>query len=303
MVGTGTHRCPRSLSRVWRLGATGVPHPQDGNTLESNAQFYLDLCRRGAEAQLDILCLPEIMLQVGLPSTPADVARFAVTVPGKEIEPFQWLAQDAKMALCFSVWERDQELIHNTAVLIDRTGQIVGKYRKVHLALPSEPWQGITPGHDFPIYDLGNAKIGMNICMDSSASESMRVPARKGAEILLMPIMGDHRATSQWDGSADVFDHERWRMIHSVHAMDNQLTVVTSVNRGIGSGIFAPHGEVLAYSDGAMPIVWADVDLSYNPRPWSGCTARGMLWAERREPAYSLLVKTDEPFLLPGNSP
>lgn len=283
-------------SRMWRLGATGIPHPRENNTLESNARFYLNLCHQAAEANVDILCLPEIMLQVGMPKSAADVARLAVTLPGKEIEPFQEVARSARMALCFSVWERNRELIHNTAVLIDKDGELAGKYAKVHLALPSEPWQGITPGHDFPVFALENCTIGMNICMDSSASESMRVPARRGAEVLLMPIMGDHRATSQWDGSADVFDMERWRMIHCVHAMDNQLYIVTGVNNGIGSGVFSPHGEMLACSDGTMPVVWADVDLNYNPRPWSGCTARGMLWAERREPAYAPLFEMAEPF-------
>jgi predicted amidohydrolase len=279
-----------------RLGATGIPHSRHNNTIESNTRFYLDLCHKAADAHVDILCLPEIMLQVGMPSTAADVARLAVTVPGKEVEPFQELAQATEMALCFSVWERERELIHNSAILIDKWGDIAGKYHKVHLALPSEPWQGITPGHDFPVYSLDDLVVGMNICMDTSASESMRVPARKGAEILLMPIMGDHRATPLWDGSGYIFDMKRWCMIHCVHAMDNQLYIVTGVNEGIGSGIFAPNGEVLACSDGTQPVVWADVDLNESIRPWSGCTARNMLWAERREPAYGILMAAPDPF-------
>ena len=141
-------------------------------------------------------------------------------------------------------------LVWMLAILIDKKGELAGTYRKVHLAQPGEVWWGVTPGHDLPVYDLHGAKVAMNICMDSSALESVRVPARKGAEIVCLPIMGDHRASTSWYGVPHDFDIERWTMIQRVRAMDNHVYMVVSRNVGYGTGVFSPRGETLAISGG-----------------------------------------------------
>jgi len=157
----------------------------------------------------------------------------------------------------------------------------------VHLAQPSEVWWGNTPGHDFPVYEIEGARVGMNICMDSSAAESARVPARKGAEIVCLPIMGDHRASTWLSGSdRHEFDINRWQMIQCMRAMDNHIFMLVSRNVGVGSGVFSPRGEVLALSAGGR-VVWADVDLNDPPRTGQDATYRGVCWFERREPAYA----------------
>lgn len=280
---------PPPPPRRWHLGAAGGPLPPGERTLETNTKAYLDLCRQAAAVGVDLLCLPEVMLTTGLPSTPESTPAQAIAIPGREIEPFQEFAREHHMALCFSAWERNKELVHNTAILIDQQGELVGKYRKVHLASPSEVWQGVTPGHDFPVFQLGNARVAMNICMDSSALESARVPARLGAEILCLPIMGDHRAVRGWEGDYIDFDIERWIAIQRVRAMDNQVYMLISRNNGIGCGIFSPRGEVLALSCGAR-LVHAKVDLEDLPRTGHWATFRGVAWWERREPAYAPLV-------------
>ena len=276
--------------RPARLGAAAAPLPPEEHSIVANTQFYLGLCRQAAAQRVDLLCLPEVMLQCGMTSTTETLPKQAVTVPGKEIEPFQDLAREHKMALCFSVWERSQELIHNCAVLIDKKGDVAGKYRKVHLAQPFEVWWGVTPGHEFPVFDLGWAKVAMNICMDSSAAESARTPARQGAEIICLPIMGDHRASTCFEGGPHDFDVDRWQMIQRMRAMDNHVYMVVSRNSGIGTGVFSPRGTTLAMSGGAQRVVHADVDLEDLPRVGPGATFRGVCWYERREPTYGPLA-------------
>ncbi|MDH7571669.1 MAG: carbon-nitrogen hydrolase family protein, partial [Armatimonadota bacterium] len=250
---------------------------------------YLQWCREAADAGVDLLCLPEVMLTTGMPSGADVLPRQAVRIPGPEIEPFQELARERRMALCFSVWEQNEELIHNTAVLIGKDGTLAGTYRKVHLASPFEVWWGVTPGHEFPVFQLDNARVAMNICMDSSAVESARVPARLGAEILCLPIMGDHRAVRGWQGDTIDFDVDRWTAIQRVRAMDNQLYLLIARNNGVGSGVFSPRGEVLAFSGGAR-LTHAEVDLEDLPVTGTGASFRGVAWWERREPAYGPLV-------------
>jgi len=278
---------PRKL----RLGAAGGVPPAGKATIRRNTNFYLGLCEEAARNKIDLLCLPEIMHSTGMTVNNETLLKLSFKVPGKEIAPFQNFARRNRMALCFSVLERNNELVHNTAVLIDKRGKLVGKYRKVHLAQPLELWWGVTPGHEFPVFQLDNAKVAMNICMDSSALESVRVPARKGAEIICLPIMGDHRADSRnlSKGPWSSFDIDHWRTIQCMRAMDNHVYMVISRNDGPGSGIFSPRGLTLAISAGE-PVVYADVDLEDLPQMSSGATFRGVCWHERREPTYGDLA-------------
>jgi len=278
--------------RRWRLGAAGGALTGH-RSLKKNVETYLGMCREAAAERVDLLCLPEVMLSTGLPSGADSIPKQAIRIPGKETQPFQRFARTHKMALCFSAWERNGELIHNTAILIDKTGKIIGKYRKVHLASPLEAWWGVTPGHQFPVYRLGDARVAMNICMDSSMAESARVPAFLGAEILCMPIMGDHRAVRDWRPGPANFDIDRWIAIQRVRAMDNQLYMVISRNSGYGSGIFSPSGVVLTLS-GSVRVVHADIDLADTPRTWTGATFRGVNHWVRRDPAYGPLMSQKE---------
>ena len=52
---------------------------------------------RDAKDRIDLLCMPEIMLQYGMPHIESRLARMAVSVPGKKIEPFQRLAKSKRM--------------------------------------------------------------------------------------------------------------------------------------------------------------------------------------------------------------
>ncbi|MGI6541508.1 MAG: carbon-nitrogen hydrolase family protein [Limnochordia bacterium] len=274
-----------------RLGAASLPQDQIPQSVEDNLQQVLTVCRQAAAQHIQLLCLPENALSSRIPRKDGDDAySHAVTVPGPELAAIGALARSTGMAVCMSVKERHAELLHNTAVLIDKDGGIALKYRKVHLAPPAEAWRGITPGDGFPVgrIQTAQARVGMNICMDSSVEESARCVARNGAEIILMPIAGDYRATLYWEPVPHVFDLRRWEIIHQVRAMDNQVYMVVSRNYGVGTGIFAPDGVTLAMDRGADRIVYADVDLSDLKRV--AATFKDKTWYTRREQTYGVLA-------------
>ena len=267
--------------RTIRLGLSSAK-PATGESIEKNCKFYTNECRKAGEEGIGLVCLPEVILSFNLPEK--DPHKCAVEVPGPHIEPFQEVAKKYSMGICFSVHEKNNELVHNTAILIGREGQLIGKYRKVHLA-SNEPRTGTTPGHEFPVFDFHGIAVGMNICMDSSAMESARTLARQGAEVLLLPIMGDHRA-SRWNMGSPQFDFEKWLLIQRMRAMDNHIYLVATRNNSVGSGIFSPCGEVLAVNGGDRPILWADVNMDDLKQTWNGSTFKAVCWHERREPAY-----------------
>ena len=285
-------RPPRTL----RLGvASGRPRKWESTA--ASVAHYVEQCRRAGAAGVDLVCLPETILSAGSPDrSPAAVHAHAVPVPGPWLEPFREVARAYRMGICFSVLERagaHDELVYNTALLLGRQGELIGTYRKVHLALV-EARQGVAAGHDFPVYSFDGVTVGMGICMDSSAAETCRILAQRGAEVMLMPIMGDFRAT-RWVHGASEFDTERWKLVQRAHAFDNHLYVVACRNANFGSAITAPWGEIIAYNDGDRDLIWADVELDRLRSHPLGSSIQAVLSSMRRPYVYGSLADTNHP--------
>ena len=292
-------RLQRTAPRPPRTLRLGVASGRPGKWVSAAASIahYIEQCRRAGAAGVDLVCLPETILSYGSPGrSPEAVHAHAVPVPGPWLEPFREVARAYRMGICFSVLERagaHHELVYNTALLLGREGELIGTYRKVHLALV-EARQGVAGGHEFPVYSFDAVTIGMGICMDSSAAETCRILAQRGAEIMLMPIMGDFRAT-RWVHGASEFDTERWKLVQRAHAFDNHLYVVVCRNANFGSAITAPWGEIIAYNDGDRDLIWADVELD---RPRShplGASVQAVLSSMRRPSVYGSLADTNHP--------
>lgn len=281
-------------ARTLRLGAASSTPCQPTGSLEENRDRYGDVCHRAADEGVDLLCLPETILSYGLPEpSPGQLLEHAVPVPGEHIDYFAAIAKERKMSIAFSVLEQDGDLVYNTAVLVDTEGSIALRYRKVHLAI-REAWRGVSPGRAFGTTDVPAlaARVGMNICMDSSSAESARIVARLGAEILLLPIENDFRAT-QWKripGESGAFSLPRWTLIQSARAIDNHLYVVAARNGGVGTGVFSPDGTVLAMDYGESSLVTADVDLADLRSHPTGPPYKDVIWFQRREAAYRALL-------------
>jgi predicted amidohydrolase len=188
--------------------------------------------------------------------------------------------------------ERDGDAVYNSALLIGPGGEAEGVYRKVHLAVLGESDSGILPGDGFPVFETEIGRIGCNICMDTSAIESSRMLGLNGAEIFVMPIMGDHRA-DRWSPGTPIYSEGRWRAIMRTRAMDNQYTMVIARNESLGSCIIDRKGEILAWNEGDQDLVIADVTLDDDYRTWNDGCFRGVNWVQRRPHLYGSFVQED----------
>jgi predicted amidohydrolase len=287
---------PQRPPRTLRLGVASG-RPARWTSMEANVAHYVEQCRRAGEAGVDLVCLPETILSWGKPGRlPEDTHAASVPLPGPWLEPFQAVAREHRMGICFSVYERagaNGEVVYNTGILLGRDGALIGTYRKVHLAV-MEVRRGVTAGDGFPVFDFDGVRVGMAICMDSSAAETYRILAQRGAEVVLMPIMGDFRATP-WIKGAQTLHVERWKLIQGAHAFDNHLYVVAARNVNEGSAITAPWGEVLAYNEGDRDVIWADVDVDERREHPLGTSIQAVLWAMRRPAVYGSLADAHAP--------
>jgi predicted amidohydrolase len=92
--------------------------------------------------------------------------------------------------------EKDEDKYYQTGVLIGRSGEIIGKYRKTHIPL-SEAEYGYTPGSEYPVFDTDFGKIGIMICWDHWFPEPARILRSKGAEIIFLPTQGNAQIQEQ----------------------------------------------------------------------------------------------------------
>ena len=297
----------KAPARTLRLGVASAK-PERWVSIEANRDHYLAQCVRAGEAGLGLVCLPELILTFGLPDKgPDDVIAAANPIPGPWLEPFQDIARRHKMGICFSAYEKageHGEIAYNTAVLIGQDGELIGKYRKVHLAL-NEARNGVAAGHELPVFDFHGIGVGMLICMDSTPQESTRILARQGAEVMLMPIMGDFRA-NDWKPRGErgyQWDVARWKLVQQAHAFDNHLYTAIARNNTAGSSVTAPWGEILAFDDGSQGLVWADVNVDDRRRHPTGSTMQSVLWSMRRPAVYGALTDAGEPVLKPPALP
>jgi predicted amidohydrolase len=111
---------------------------------------------------------------------------FAEPIPGPTTERMAEVCRRFDVAVVVGLLERDGDRLFNACVLIGSKG-IASSYRKVHL-----PYLGVdrftNPGdRGFGVTDLGNLRVGMNICYDCAFPESARVMALESADVIVLP--------------------------------------------------------------------------------------------------------------------
>lgn len=156
----------------------------------------------------------------------------AETIPGPSTQALGALAQELDIVVVASLFEkRAVGLHHNTAVVIERDGSIVGKYRKMHI--PDDPGYYekfyFTPGDlGFQPIQTSVGKLGILVCWDQWFPEAARLMAMAGAELLIYPTA---IGWSPAEGADEKMrQRDAWITVQRAHAIANGLPVI-SVNR------------------------------------------------------------------------
>lgn len=121
---------------------------------------------------------------------------FEREMPGPETVPLFERARELRMAMTFGYAELTPEGRHfNTSIVTDREGNIVGKYRKIHLPGhdeydPERAFQHLEkryfePGDlGFPVWRNEGVVMGMAICNDRRWPETFRCLGLQGVELV-----------------------------------------------------------------------------------------------------------------------
>jgi len=206
------------------------------------------------------------------------------------------LAKKLSITISGSVFERRAPgLYHNTTVTYGPNGDLIGRYRKMHI--PDDPRfyekYYFTPGDlgwqtfDFPpCADQASGetasprdgataptKVGTLICWDQWFPEAARLTALKGASLLLYPTAIGYYNDAQHGEPPEVREQQReaWQTMMQSHAIANGVFVAAANRIGTeddltfwgGSFVCGPDGQIIAQASGdEQEILMAECDLS-----------------------------------------
>ena len=230
-----------------------------------------DLMRQARSSGCDLIVYPELALTTFFPrwfmEDQAEIDRFFEReMPGQETQPLFDLARELGIGFYLGYGELTVEdgAIHryNSSILVDKSGAIVARYRKVHLPghAEHEPWRKFQhlekryfePGDRFGVVAAFGGVMGMAICNDRRWSETYRVMGLQGVEMLMIgyntPV---HNPTAPEHDDLSLFHNQ---LVMQAGAYQNSTWVVGVAKAGIeegvdqigGSCIIAPSGEVVA---------------------------------------------------------
>ncbi|MGE5309792.1 MAG: carbon-nitrogen hydrolase family protein [Sphaerimonospora mesophila] len=162
---------------------------------EQNYQKAKVSIEQASASDVDVVLLPELWNTSY--SSPEDYGQgqdawnnAVITQGDDQFQKYVQLATDNEIAVALGYLEKDDDKFYDSVALIDRFGQVILNYRKVHTVRKN--WETmLDSGNDFFVVDLntkgGDVKVGAMICYDREFPEAARILMHKGAEIILVP--------------------------------------------------------------------------------------------------------------------
>jgi deaminated glutathione amidase len=223
---------------------------------------------RAADMGAQFVALPEYWTYLG-PYEGFEEA--AQTIPGPASELLQEKARKHKMMVHGgSIVEQHPELkgkFYNTSVLINRDGEIVAKYRKIHLfdvrltnGEKHYESERIVPGTEIVTAEIDGITFGLSICYDLRFPELYRLLALRGAQVLMVPASFTLHT-----------GRDHWEVLLRARAIENLCYVVAPAHVGSyppnkqcfgRSMIVDPWGLVLAQAQDEPMVIMTEINLA-----------------------------------------
>ena len=257
------------MSRIVNVAAAQLGPIARDEPRSSAVSRMMALMRDAKDQHADLVVFPELALTTFFPrwymEDAAEIERFFERgMPNPDVQPLFDLARELRIGFNLGYAELTPDgQRFNTAILVDKAGHIVGKYRKVHLPghFDHEPWRPFqhlekryfeTGNLGFPVVEAFDGKVGMCICNDRRWPETYRVMGLKGAELIVLgyntPL--HYPPAPEHDYLQDFHN----RLVMQAGAYQNGTWVVGVAKAGREEGcdliggtcIIAPTGEVVA---------------------------------------------------------
>ena len=237
----------------------------DGSADKSaNLRLASEYVKRAAESGAQVVSLPEMW---NCPYSSKFFRTCAEPADGQTVEFMSRLAEECGIYLIGgSIPELDEGKIYNTSFSFNRKGDMIGRFRKVHLfdvdvkeGVSFRESDTLTPGEEMLVLDTEFCRIGVAICYDVRFPEWFRKMTLSGAKLVVLPA-----AFSMTTGLA------HWDITMRARAVDNQIYVAANARAGDNeahyrsyghSCIVSPWGDFVAQGDEKTGVILGDIDL------------------------------------------
>ena len=261
------------MTRILRIGAAQSGPIQKDQSREVVIARLLELMKEAHGRGCDLVVFTELALTTFFPryfeEDPARMdAWFETEMPNPVTRPLFDFALQQGIGFALGYAEKTPEGRHfNTSILVDKSGAIIGKYRKVHLPghaefEPERRWQHLEkryfePGDlGFPVWRTMNAVMGMCICNDRRWPETFRVMGLQGAELVMLGYNTPTLNSLKDSETAETRMHHN-HLCMQAGAYQNACWVVGAAKAGdedgydlmAGSCIINPDGEIVALAN------------------------------------------------------
>ncbi len=257
-------------------------------TRESCVRRLSEMMREAAAKGARFIVFPELALTSFFPRWIIDDQAeldqwYEDHMPNPVVKPLFDLAAELGVGFNLGYAEKTQEdgktRYFNTAILVNASGQICGKYRKVHLPGHKDPQPGRRHQHlekryfeqgnlGFPVTSMMDCRMGMLICNDRRWPEGWRVLALQAAELVCLGYNtpNDHSGFAEVDALADfhhVLSMQSGSYLNSVWSIASAKCGNEEGSSMIGNSVIvAPSGEVVAQTQSLEDeVICADMDL------------------------------------------
>lgn len=196
----------------------------DISTNKNNIEKYVELY---SSRNVDILCFPELCI--------SGYDFISARTSLDEFDFFSELSKKYRQTILAGVVEHSREGIFDALAIWNKKGEIIGKYRKIHLW--GEEKKFFDSGNEIVVINYNDWKIGLLICADLGFPELSRKLAVLGADLIFYP--------SAWaSGSGYLFE-----LTAATRAAENQVYSI-ALNRSSSEGkycgrssVFLPNGK------------------------------------------------------------
>jgi predicted amidohydrolase len=214
-------------------------------TVEENLKHVAKLMETAFSYEPDLVCLPEAFATA---SVRKPLEELAEPLDGPIVKAMAEMAREHGSYVICPLYTKRGGGIYNSAVVLDRSGDVVGVYDKLHPVTSSHDYtvfeEGVTPGSELKVFDLDFGRVGVQICFDIMFPETWRELAEKGAKMVVW--------CSAYNGGFAL----------RAYAYLLRYYVVSSV-RTDKSVVVDPLGNVVAETDALKNIAVAELSLDY----------------------------------------
>lgn len=278
------------MTRIVKVAAAQLGPVQKSDDRPTVVKRMLELMKQAKDMNCDLVVFPEMALTTFFPrwymEDQAEIDQyFEKSMPNAATQPLFDFAKTQQLGFYLGYCElaKEEGEIHhyNTSILVGKDGEIIGKYRKVHLPghRENEPWRQFqhlekryfeVGNTGFKVWDAFGGKMGMALCNDRRWSETYRVMGLQGVEMVMIgyntpvhnPPAPEHDNLSHFHNQlvmqAGAYQNGTW--VIGVGKAGNEEGVPMIGN----SSIVAPSGEIVASAtttEDELIVARCDLDL------------------------------------------